>query len=539
MKIRRVRIDDPHHAPLHFLAMDDDRLREGKVPWELVSGHLGDALPEGVLLGPACGEDAALVEIGGDVWAVASDPISFTSSDAGRLAVEINANDVAVRGARPRFFLAVVLLAPSEASSERVSEILDQVQAACRGLDVTLIGGHTEVAPGLGHSVVVGTMLGPVLGRPVTTGGLRPGDRIGMTGWAGMEGSAILMRDHGDRLRELGDPALVEACADIADSGSLLVVDEALAAAAVAGVSSLHDVTEGGVGEALHELSRASGLELDVRPEDVPVLPATRTVCAVLGIDPLGLIGSGALLIGCSEAALGEVERAVQSRGRPVHWIGRALAPGDGCSVPRFPRDEILKAWYLEGIRAVVFDMDGTVVDSDYDWPAIRDRLAIDGPSIIDQLNRLPTPERDEKWAILHAIEEEATRSATLKGGALELLELLKESGICTALVTNNTDHNARHLIERLGLRFDVVLTRDSGLWKPSGAPISEAIRLLDVAPEECLAVGDSSYDLDSAREAGCGRVCLLYGGAERHGARADLAFPDVTALTRYLRVVL
>jgi len=515
------------------------RLPEGKVPWELIARHLGDALPEAVLLGPRCGEDAALVEIGGEVWAVASDPISFTSNQAGRLAVEVNANDVAVRGARPRFFLAVILLAPTEASPALVADTLEQVRAACRRLDVALIGGHTEVAPGLDHSLVVGTMLGPVVARPITTGGLRAGDRIGLTGPAGLEGTAILVRDLGDRLRELYDPALVEELEEIAEHSSLSVVSQALAAAAVVGVSSLHDVTEGGVGEALHELGRASGLALEVRSEDIPVLAATRTLCADLGIDPLGLLGSGALLVGCCEAAAVEVEQVLAAEGARVRWIGRAIGPGEGCPVPRFPRDEILKAWYLVGVRAVVFDMDGTLVDSDYDWPAIRQRLEVHGPSIIDQLNGLPDPERDEKWEVLRGIEEQATRAATLKDGSLELLELLKESGIATALVTNNSGDNARHLLDRLGLRFDVVLTRDSGLWKPSGAPIHEAMRLLDVTPDECLAVGDSSYDLEAARAAGCRRVCLLYGGAEHHGDQADLAFSDVRAFTRYLRLVL
>jgi HAD superfamily hydrolase (TIGR01509 family) len=473
------------------------------------------------------------------VWAVASDPISFTSTEAGRLAVEVNANDVAVRGACPRFFLAVILLAPSEASVERAGEILDQVRAACRELGVALIGGHTEVAPGLDHSVVVGTMLGPVKERPITTGGLRAGDRIGMTGVAGLEGTAILVRDLADRLGEVYSPQLVDELTKIAEQASLLVVNQALAAAAVADVSSLHDVTEGGVGEALSELSRASGLELEVDARDIPVLPATRTLCTDLAIDPLGLIGSGALLIGCSERAMGEVERALEEVGAGVRWIGRASRPGAGCPVPRFARDEILKAWYLKDTRAAVFDMDGTLVDSDYDWPAIRDQLGLHGPSIIDQLNGLPDAERDEKWQILRAIEDQASRSASLKEGSLELLELLKESGFTTALVTNNTEGNTGHLIDRLGLRFDVVLTRDSGLWKPSGAPIAEAMRLLDVPPEECLAVGDSRYDLEAAREAGCRRVCLLYGGAERYADRADLVFPDVPAFTRYLRLVL
>jgi hydrogenase maturation factor len=167
------------------------RLPPGKVPWEIVADLVQGELPAEVKLGPRAGEDAALVEIGGELWAIATDPISFTAADAGRLSVFVNANDVAVRGAEPRFFLVVGLIAPHEASQERVTELLTQVREACREVGCVLIGGHTEVTPGLPHSLIVGTMLGPVHGPPLTTGGLREGDWIGMTRYAGLEGTAI------------------------------------------------------------------------------------------------------------------------------------------------------------------------------------------------------------------------------------------------------------------------------------------------------------------------------------------------------------
>ena len=119
------------------------RLPPGKVPWEIVADLVSGTLPAEVKLGPAAGEDAALVEIGGELWAVASDPVSFTAADAGRLAVIVNANDVAVRGARPMFFLAVGLIAPHEATEDRVKELLTQVRDTCREIGCNLIGGHT------------------------------------------------------------------------------------------------------------------------------------------------------------------------------------------------------------------------------------------------------------------------------------------------------------------------------------------------------------------------------------------------------------
>jgi hydrogenase expression/formation protein HypE len=517
------------------------RLPPGKVPWEIVADLLAGDLPPEVKLGPAAGEDAALVEIGDELWAIATDPISFTATDAGRLAVFVNANDVAVRGAKPRYFLAVGLIAPSEASSERVSDLLGQVRAACDEVGCSLIGGHTEVTPGLPHSMVVGTMLGRVEGVPLTTGGLREGDFLGMTRFAGLEGTAILLAEHGDSWRSTLDSAPISAMEESPGNSCLLVAPEALLAASCSGVTALHDVTEGGVGEALHEMAVASGLDIRIDSAAIPVLPVTRAICEDLGIDPLGLIGSGSILVGCEKKSRSRVEAAFEEAGVPFSWIGRARAPSESprSSLSRFPRDELLKAHVMDTIRAVIFDMDGTLIDSRYDWPQIRRSLGVTGSSIIDDLNGLPEPQRSRKWADLEETERAASESAILHEGARELLMLLAEKGLSTALVTNNSEPNTRHLLDRFGLRFDIVLTRDSGLWKPSGAPIAEAVRRLGVSPGFCLGVGDSRYDVLAAREAELSAVCLLHDGARGDSLEADLAFVDIPAFVRYLRVVL
>jgi HAD superfamily hydrolase (TIGR01509 family) len=516
-----------------------DRLLPGKVPWDVVAECLRSELPPEVVLGPAAGEDAALVRIGGELWAVASDPISFTATDAGRLAVQVNANDVAVRGAVPRFFTAVVLVAPTEATEARVREIMDQINEACAELEIALIGGHTEITPGLPHSMVVGTMLGPVTGRPITSGGLRPGDWVGMSKWAGLEGTAILLADLGDRLRAVHGEDAFRSRHEIYPREWLSVVPEAAIAAANDTVSALHDVTEGGLGEALYELGRASGTVVELDREKVPILAETRMICTDLTIDPLGLIGSGALLVGCADEGRLALEQAYEKAGVPFAWIGRASTAETAAVLepPRFERDEILKAWLLEGLEAVIFDMDGTIVDSDYHWPSIRERLGVGHHSIIDELNGLPEPERSEKWNDLDQIERRATMEARLKPGVPELLDLLAEHDLKTALVTNNSESNTRWLLDRYDLGFELVMSRDSGLWKPSGAPLAEAMIRLGVESAHTLAVGDSGYDIRAAREAGCGHVCIVHGACLED--EVDLRFAEIPALTRYLRIVL
>ena len=191
-------------------------------------------------------------------------------------------------------------------------------------------------------------------------------------------------------------------------------------------------------------MARASGLAIEVERSAIPVLPATATICGDLGLDPLGLIGSGSLIVGCNPEGAAEIETVFGDSGIPFAWIGRAVAADEGSptTVPRFPRDELIKTNLMRGIEAVIFDMDGTLVDSSYDWPAIRRRLGVTGASIIDDLNGLPEPDRSRRWAELEEIEATATAEATLHEGAHELLDVLVQHHLSTALVTNNSDAN-------------------------------------------------------------------------------------------------
>ncbi|GAB4374319.1 MAG: hypothetical protein Kow0062_12150 [Acidobacteriota bacterium] len=519
-----------------------DRLPPGKVPWDLVARHVSGPLPENVELGPGPGEDAALVRFGDALWAVASDPISFTAEQAGRLAVLVNANDVAVAGARPALFVAVLLVAPSEATPERIDRLLAEIRAACDELGVALIGGHTEVSPGLEHSVVVGTMLGPVEGRPLRTGGLAPGCRVSLAGWAGLEGSGVLLDEFGEALAGRIPAVELDALrAALAEHG-ISIVGPARAAAGVDGVVALHDVTEGGVGEALYEMARASGVTIEARPEAVPVLPATRRIAGLLSIDPAGLLGSGALLVGHEPDAADALARAVGALGLPFAEIGAVTGPAPEGSVSglrRFPRDEVLRALALRGAAAWVFDMDGTLVDSPYDWTAIRRRLDVRSPSIIDDIEQRPEPGRTRAWQELRRIENHATERATAMPGARELLDLLRRHGVRTALVTNNSRANAEALLERFDLRFDLVITRDDGVWKPSPAPIERALDGLGVDPSRAVVVGDSRYDLEAGRTAGVRAVVILGPPDGEAGRQADLCFPDLDALARHAELCL
>ncbi len=163
-----------------------------------------------------------------------------------------------------------------------------------------------------------------------------------------------------------------------------------------------------------------------------------------------------------------------------------------------------------KAVEAAIFDLDGTVVENDYDWPRIRKALGSGDRSILAYLEELEEPERSRKRAVLEAFEAEQTARSTLREGVPELLDLLRAKAVRTALVTNNNRRNADLMVAKFGLEFDLVMTRETRLWKPSGAPFLEVFRIFGTTADRCLVIGDTRYDLDAARDAGIDRVFLI-----------------------------
>src|SRR5262245_56442892 len=176
-----------------------------------------------VRLGAGIGEDASAIDVPSGTLVVAADPITLAADDAARLAVLVNANDVAVCGARPRWFLAVVLLPPGTTESV-VRGLFRTLEEAAAEIGAALVGGHTEITPVVSQPVVVGQMLGLTeRGAIVTTADLGPGDRIVQVRPAPIEGASVLARTAPDRLRALDAAIVAQAEAALADPGISLV----------------------------------------------------------------------------------------------------------------------------------------------------------------------------------------------------------------------------------------------------------------------------------------------------------------------------
>ena len=261
-------------------------LESGKIPVGLRAELLAGlpAPPPELRLGPGVGEDACAVEVGGEVLVVASDPVTLTAGEAGFLSVVVNANDVAVTGARPRWFLAVVLVPPGATDAE-VRGIFADIGRALIQVGAHLVGGHTEVTSAVTRPVVVGQMLGVAEGgRVVSTGGACSGEVLVQVGPAPVEGAAVLAREAAAQLAGL-EPAVLAAARTATDRPGISVVEPALLAARL-GATALHDPTEGGLAAGLHELARASGQRIRVEREAVLWFEPGLAACRAAGADP-------------------------------------------------------------------------------------------------------------------------------------------------------------------------------------------------------------------------------------------------------------
>ena len=241
-------------------------------------------------------------------------------------------------GARPRWFLAVVLLPPGTGGQE-VRELFSALHAALDGMDVALVGGHTEVTDAVARPVVVGQMMGlREDGGFVPTGGLSPGDAVLQVGPAPVEGAAVLAAEAVRSPREIPGDVLRAAARAIEDPG-ISIVAPALRAAEL-GALAMHDPTEGGLSAGLHELAEASGVALVVDEAAVQWFEPGRRICRALGLDPWGVLASGALLAGFSPETVEAARRRLDADGyaatriRPRGGRTRRAAGGRGRAGP-------------------------------------------------------------------------------------------------------------------------------------------------------------------------------------------------------------
>ncbi len=299
--------------------MSEERIRLGHGS----GGRLTRDLVEGLFLpkldNPALRElgDSAIVGMGDHRFAITTDahvvsPLEFPGGDIGRLAVNGTINDVAVSGARPVALSAAFILEEG-LETELLRRIVASVADAAREAGVPVVTGDTKVVERGGADGMFITTTGIGVfdpGRALSPESIAPGDRILVSGPVGDHGVTIMAQRGGIRLE--GD--LRSDTAPVHDLvKSLLEVSD--------GVKRLRDPTRGGVATVLCETAEEAGAAIRIVEEAVPVRPATRAACDILGLD--------ALYVACE----GRVVAVVSAREAPTVLAAMARHPrGEGAA---------------------------------------------------------------------------------------------------------------------------------------------------------------------------------------------------------------
>lgn len=299
------------------------KLPPGKVPIDILQNivfkNLGANRPE-VILGPTAGSDGAVLEIGDKSVIVSMDPITGAAEHIGFEAVNINANDVATFGVQPAFLFSCIML-PENADSQMVETISTQMDTAAKELEIAIVGGHCETTPKLTSPIVVCCIIGLTQkGKYVTTTGTKAGDKLILTKSAGIEGTAILATDRAEQLSKVLNSKKLQSAQNFYNQIS--IVKDALTAYQTGGVHAMHDPTEGGILNGIHEMADAAKLGLKIFEDKIIVKPETTKICQHFKIDPLQLISSGALLIAAEPKTTPKIIKALKQQNIPATIIG-------------------------------------------------------------------------------------------------------------------------------------------------------------------------------------------------------------------------
>jgi hydrogenase expression/formation protein HypE len=270
--------------------MENLKLSIGKVPIEILNKTVfnnknkSDVKREEVIVRQSIGEDCAAVNIGNEFCILSSDPITGASENTGYLAVLINANDIWSSGGEVIGIMVTILLPPKSTDKE-LQKIMDGVYKAAGELNIEVLGGHTEVTDAVNRIVVSATIVGKTKNKKfIYSSEAELGQDVVVTKWVGIEGTLIM-----------------ENNLNISDEGlkleNLLSIEKEAKIACDFGVTTMHDITEGGILGAAYEIAEASKVGIQINLDVAPILERTLQICNKYKINPYKLISSGSLII--------------------------------------------------------------------------------------------------------------------------------------------------------------------------------------------------------------------------------------------------
>jgi len=308
-----------------------------------------------VIVGPGTGKDAAVIDFGENYLALKTDPITFTHHDIGWYVVNINANDIVCVGATPRWFLLTLLLPEGKSSQKLVEGIFEQVKFACRRLNISLVGGHTEVTPHLDHPIAIGQMVGEMpKKRLIKNSEAKVGDLVLITKEIAIEGTHVIFQTRKEELKKNLSLETLNKINNILYTPGIGIAKEALLASENVKVHCMHDPTEGGLKTGLWELAYASQIGMRIKKEKIPILNETKTLCKMYDLDPLGLLAAGSLILILSPKESQKLLKIYSKNNIKCNIIGEVVSKEKGVKILDGEKEYYLLNEYRDEIHKIL-----------------------------------------------------------------------------------------------------------------------------------------------------------------------------------------
>jgi len=185
-------------------------------------------------------------------------------------------------------------------------------------------------------------------------------------------------------------------------------------------------------------------------------------------------------------------------------------------------------------IKAVIFDLDGTITQPFFDFDDIREEigLARDSGPLLESMENMTSQQRQNAEKILHYHEQKAVTESKLNANAKQTLLALRSAGIHIGILTRNKRENALAIAQKHELKFDIVIGREDGPVKPDAFGVLRICEQFGVEPEETMLVGDYLFDLLCAKAAGAVAVLLAnHSQADEFVEHADFCVEDISRI--------
>ncbi|HXW08275.1 MAG TPA: hydrogenase expression/formation protein HypE [Vicinamibacterales bacterium] len=268
-------------------------------------------------------DDGAVLPVGNGFLILTTDshviqPLVFPGGDIGRLSICGTVNDLAMMGATEPLGLTCALVIEEGFVLEDLARVRESMAAACREAQAPIVTGDTKVmGRGEVDGLVINTSGVALVDHVVRDSGLRPGDRVLLTGTIGDHGMAVMAARH-----QLDLGATLQS--DVAPLNGLV---RAALRVARGAVTAMKDPTRGGLASTLHEMAEKSGVGIRLDEQAIPIRTEVRAAAELLGIDPLLIANEGKAVLGVRPDAAAAVLAALRA-----HPLGREAAVIGVCS---------------------------------------------------------------------------------------------------------------------------------------------------------------------------------------------------------------